>query len=134
MDLLAAGADAVRRFLDGEDDRTVDHMPRPRYDDRRPKATYRADVTQAGQVVVPAAERDQGAWPDIEPGDDYHVHCFPPALQDERVGANRYVWFDATVTADNYLTVPAHLRDDHDIRPGDTVAMHLYWSGTTVDG
>lgn len=116
--------DAVRRFLGGEDDRAIMYIPSPEFDDRRPTTRYRADVTKAGQVNVPAYEREQDIGPDIEPGDHYHVHCFPPSMEDARV--NTYVAFDATVTADHYVTVPKALRDEHDIRHGDTVAVHLY--------
>lgn len=126
MDLIDRGMDSVRRFLNGEEDRSVERMPKRRFRDWLPKTRYYADVTKAGQVVVPAEERDQGNWPDIEPGDHYHVHCFPPSLQDERVAANRYVAFDTTVTANHYLTIPKEARDEYDIRHEDTVALHLY--------
>lgn len=135
MGLMEEGLDAVRRLLDGgEREDSVERVPRPRYDDWRPTVTYTADVTKAGQVNVPATEREQRLGSDIEPGDHYHVHCFPPSRQDERVAANRYVAFDATVTADHYLTIPRALRVKHDIRHGDTVAIHLYWSSENFDG
>lgn len=124
--MLERGMETVRRLLDGEEDRAVDRMPNRRFRDWLPKTRYYADVTKAGQVVVPAEERDQEGWPDIEPGDHYHVHCFPPSMEDERVAANRYVAFDATVTANNYLTIPKDARDEYDIRHEDTVALHLY--------
>lgn len=121
--------DAVRRFLGGEEDRSIMYIPSPVFDDRRPTTWYRTDVTKAGQVNIPVYEREQDFGSDIEPGDHYHVHCFPPSLEEERVKANQYVRFDATVTADHYLTIPKELREEHDIRHEDTVAVHLYWDG-----
>lgn len=112
---LITGAEMNRRA-----DRSVSRVHESQFEQWIPKATYRADVTKAGQVNIPAEERTAEYGTDIEPGEPYHVHCFPPSLEDEHIA------FDATVTADHYLTVPKELRVEHDIRHKDTVAIHLY--------
>ncbi|MDY6778696.1 MAG: hypothetical protein SVU32_08590 [Candidatus Nanohaloarchaea archaeon] len=118
--------EAIRDFLEGEENRTIDYIPSTKFDDWIPKAEYTASVTQQGQVIVPAEERDQEYGTDIQPGDHYHVHLFPPSLEEERV--KDYIRFDAQVTQNNYITIPKEQRDQYDIRPDDGVAVHLYWT------
>lgn len=113
--------------------RDVDYLPRQRDNEKIPKGRYLTEVNNDGQILVPAGVRDKDYGDgEFGPGTWWIIELWSASIT-KSPGINIPIQWAGKQTSRNYITIPKEARDEHDIRHGDTVAVHLYWSGRNFD-
>ena len=114
---------------------TLEFMPKERRDAGIPKAKVRRKVTTDYQVTVPAETRRQenSNHPlPMEAGEIFSVDVFSPRY-DSRDYSSFESYVDMTLTQSGSFTIPKEVRERLDIQAGDTIALHIYWTGEHSD-
>jgi AbrB family looped-hinge helix DNA binding protein len=124
----------LKSLIFGDEDTadSIDFMPKTRRKLYEPKFKLRKDVNAAGQIYIPADTREDEHTSGVQEGDSYSLDIFVQGYGDTDFTPDKCEKFvDVTVTKGFRITIPKDVRDELNIQPGDTIAVHAHWRNSS---